>query len=142
MEEIIEETVTSNPHEAQEFWENEFTGENINPTELEFAKVVFNDYCTDGQRKSLEAEIDSQGSTLGSSRTLIKYLAQVGDRLLANKDERDSSPSASFYGDEMADAEERSVHDDAKHLINNAIDKATSEIILKGRRPLPGRMHK
>ena len=137
-----EKTVAPNPHEAQEFWENEFTGKDIKPSELEFAKVVVSDYCSENQKKRLEAELDTQGATLGSSRTLIKYLAQVGDRLLSNQDERESSKAASFYGNEMADAQAASVNDDTQYLINDAIQRATDHLILKGRRPLAGRMHK
>ena len=49
--------------------------------------------------------------------------------------------AASFYGTEMYDAVEAAVSKDAAFLINDAIQRATDHIILKGRRPLPGRMH-
>lgn len=137
-----EKTVTPNPHEAQEWWEREFTGKDIPAGELEFARVVVSDYCTDDQRKTLEAQLDSNGATLGSSRTLIKYLAGVGDRLLSDKDQRESSKAASFYGNSMNDEVQQAVTADAKFLINDAIQRATDLLILKGRRPLAGRMHK
>jgi len=137
-----EKTINNDPNEGSTFWSQEFTGESIKPSELEFARVVVSDYCTDDQKKRLEAELDSNGATLGSSRTLIKYFAQVGDRLLSNQDERNASKAASFFGNEMDDAVAASVNDDAKYLINDAIQRATDHIILKGRRPLPGGMHK
>ncbi len=138
-----DETVVPASNSGQTFWENEFTGKDIKPGELEFAKVVASDYCTDEQRKELEQTLDPDGATLGSSRTLIRKFAQLGDRLLQEQEERKSSPGRNFYGKSMdSPALERAREKDAQSLVANAIEKAKAEIILRGRRPLPGRLHK
>ena len=138
-----DETVVSDSNPGQTFWENEFTGKGVDPTELEFAKVVHSDYCSDEQRQELEQIVGPDGETLGSSRIMIKKFAQVGDRLLADRDERENSAGHKFFGKSMDSLEiERTREKNAQALVSKAISEATDEIIKNGRRPLPGRMHK
>jgi len=69
----------------------------------------------------------------------IKAKDGVGDRLLADKDERESSAGAKFYGNSMNSLEQERVREsNAKSLISAAIEEVKNEIIRRGRRPLPG----
>ena len=132
-----EKTIINDPNEGNTFWENEFTGEGIDQSELEFSIAIAQNHCSEHQYKMLEQTLDSAGNKLGSSRILVKRFAQIGDKMLAAQDKHEKSKGRAFYGSSMDDAANAAIDFDTKYLINEAITSTRAELARKGRRSLP-----
>ncbi|MBA7532120.1 hypothetical protein ES705_24346 [subsurface metagenome] len=135
-----DETVFNDPNPGQTFRDDDSDLSDMKEKDIKLALDHFKIYADEDSFKEMDADQGS-GMQLGSSKTFLKHVARAAKRHIADLEEAAISQGSKFYGYPSNTLEDESrIKEDGRDLLDQALDNARNEFILKSGGSLPGRM--
>lgn len=131
------QTRVPDSHQKENWYQSDTSGKDVDPARLKIAKEMLG-HMTPEQKKEIDTPLNSEGVTLGHSRTFIHKLGAAGKVLRTQAGEQLKSPAEKFYGGSMDDAWSKSFTADVQSMISKAIQDAKDEIIRRSGKPIKG----
>ena len=130
----------SNP--GQTFLNNDLDFSGLKQADVDLGQAFIDDYATEDTIKELNAN-QGDGMQLGNSKVMIKHIVEAAKRQVIELEEEANSAGNKFYGfPAKTPQDEARIAKDGRFLLEQAIQTGTAEVILRSKRPLPGRLTK